>query len=1290
MADSGRERGFTVPVKVPTNYVYMKPVCAILLVLLAAASARAELTNLIYVADRSSGGQFSQFDCEVDGFADTRFVFVFNEVVTNVGFSFKMSYYPTRTNRETVYVNDSITTESNRASFLMRTTNIPQSSIYLGELYGVQNNYEYPWARGRVNVTRSLFDNFPDNVNLTSITNISISDSTGTYTRLIRVNFDDNSGLHASLIAPGVGNVALDKTLFLASTGGSLPYLEFDGGGRFEHDGTNLALTGAALSGTFVGDGEGLTNLVTGVNWSEYPATQTVDIAGNVITNAIYYGDGAGLTNMITGANWSQFPATQTVNFAGNIVTGGIYYGDASGLTGSYNKITANQYDLNTAIAGMPAELTFLRNDAGDYGLLKLGGTLPGYPHTFLTDYNYNDYITNIADMVTLDHLTNYYTIFQTTALLVDYASRAWVSENYLSDLEATNYLSMTWANDHLAVIQPDGYIDDSLIDPALHTLTNYFTKDQSDVRYPVLDGASKIPADYLYEVFGDLLYQGTFDATSSNTPSIASNGWYWIVDTAGTITNVDPNISLTVGDYLIYSDETSWGAISRPGVLSVAGQVGHVTGVDASFITSGEFSASQIDEADPIYVARLDTNHVDYLLTKSRGLALFTENAITEETDPIYRADVISGAILTRTAADSMYVNTSSDPWNFHNKTATNVGAMYFTAGSQIVPASTNAVNTNDVVIDGAGNIDVPGVLTAAGADVSGDVDADGDIAAVGAMSGASLAISGNGVFGGAITGASLMVSGNISSGGGVSCTQVVSSGSVSGSTLSANGDIVAGGNVDVVGSISGESVSAGTITGLSSALFQGMPGGIGSNAVLSGTCLQVKLERENIGGPSFINGWFDIVGTNDLRAYFGEEDQTTSKIELTADNINGTAGDITLTAGSEYELSAPVCDNEFVSYYRIYSPSPSGIITMDCAGDIRMSSASMSITSGNAVVISGATGIELNGDVTINGTAFVPGSVNATNEQDLVFQAWRTGTYNFAQSTTNYAVRTTWAATNSGLQAQINTKLGTSLWASADSTTNYASRAAYNTATGALWTAVNGKLDVSGGTATGPLYTTQDSGYEANEIPAAGWVRDVAANGKPFYLSSNEVMTTKRELNEVLPVLNFSITKSVSAEGEEIASFITPSKVLSASGPVSFSVYLSRAIGAGSPSVQVNAEFGYSYDGTNVIGNWTDGNQSLSTTTNEYKFMASFGEMSFTNGGAYIVGTLKTGPVTGSANSVKLSGGYDYPSRMLLNVPTVSDLNAMYLQGSPIFIDTANTQIIFTVGGVTWTNAP
>lgn len=118
-----------------------------------------------------------------------------------------------------------------------------------------------------------------------------------------------------------------------------------------------------------------------------------------------------------------------------------------------------------------------------------------------------------------------------------------------------------------------------------------------------------KLPLTQLPDaLFGQVMYQGLWDASSGSAPSAApERGWYYIVNVAGD-TPLDGIADWQVGDWAIFNGET-WGKVDNTdAVASVAGLVGvitaqalkaalGITGLDVAIADeAGHFAASTLE----------------------------------------------------------------------------------------------------------------------------------------------------------------------------------------------------------------------------------------------------------------------------------------------------------------------------------------------------------------------------------------------------------------------------------------------------------------------------------------------------------------------------------------------------------------------------------------------------------------------------------------------------------------------------------------------------------------------
>jgi len=122
-------------------------------------------TNDIPITMYSDGGHdFKQFSKRVSGYSDQYFHFHFDQSMTGVSPSFKMSYPPdgSTTNRTTVLsVTTNFTVSTTNITFFVDRTNlVMRPRTYHAELWGdvTATDIGSPLARGKVTITKSLFD----------------------------------------------------------------------------------------------------------------------------------------------------------------------------------------------------------------------------------------------------------------------------------------------------------------------------------------------------------------------------------------------------------------------------------------------------------------------------------------------------------------------------------------------------------------------------------------------------------------------------------------------------------------------------------------------------------------------------------------------------------------------------------------------------------------------------------------------------------------------------------------------------------------------------------------------------------------------------------------------------------------------------------------------------------------------------------------------------------------------------------------------------------------------------
>ncbi|MBA4150817.1 MAG: tail fiber domain-containing protein [Verrucomicrobia bacterium] len=160
-------------------------------------------------------------------------------------------------------------------------------------------------------------------------------------------------------------------------------------------------------SGTFIGDGSGLTNLnlpnLTSVDDALLSANVALRSGGNsfsgdqIVTSGIFIGDGSGLTNLnlpiLTSVDDALLSANVALRSGGNsfsgdqIVTSGTFIGDGSGLTNLNlpNLTSVDDTLLSTNVALRTGGNTFTGNQIITNGNVGIGTATPGTRLTVAT-----------------------------------------------------------------------------------------------------------------------------------------------------------------------------------------------------------------------------------------------------------------------------------------------------------------------------------------------------------------------------------------------------------------------------------------------------------------------------------------------------------------------------------------------------------------------------------------------------------------------------------------------------------------------------------------------------------------------------------------------------------------------------------------------------------------------------------------------------------------------------------------------------------------------------------------
>jgi len=168
------------------------------------------------------------------------------------------------------------------------------------------------------------------------------------------------------------------------------------------------------------------------------------------------------------------------------------------------------------------------------------------------------------------------------------------------------------------------------------------------------LDADGKVPTTQLpAAMVGALTYKGTHDASTGSYPASPSQGWYYVVSVAGTISAVD----YEVGDWMVYNG-TSWDKLDNSDkVSSVNGQTGAVvlTTTNISEGTNLYWTSGRFDTA---FGGKTTTNLAEgtnLYYTQARFDTAFggktTDNLTEGSTNKYYsvttaRTDLIASAI--------------------------------------------------------------------------------------------------------------------------------------------------------------------------------------------------------------------------------------------------------------------------------------------------------------------------------------------------------------------------------------------------------------------------------------------------------------------------------------------------------------------------------------------------------------------------------------------------------------------------------------------------------------------
>jgi hypothetical protein len=272
-----------------------------------------------------------------------------------------------------------------------------------------------------------------------------------------------------------------------------------------------------------------------------------------------------------------------------------------------------------------------------------------------------------------------------------------------------------------------------------------------------------------------------------------------------------------------------------------------------------------------------------------------------------------------------------------------------------------------------------------------------------------------------------------------------------------------------------------------------------------------------------------------------------------------------------------------------------------------------------------------------------------------------------------------TNWASTNT-LQSQINSKVGTN-------------DAVYTNAVALAGNAVqrNGETNTLDFTNTHVHVMSPENGIDA---ASADWVRGLLLIGNPVYVGSNtEVVGYSPFVAQqgVTVLFTNTITSSsvtITGINQYVHSMIS-TQTFSGTlmGPASVELYCLRKGSGGNQSLNVGMELYYTYDKTNLLGDWaTSAGQSVGETVGKIMYTVAFPNTEVTN--AYLVYRIKVTALNNTTN-LTVYGGQIYPSMAMLRQPSTETMgvrgatNVVYPSGGTGTYDIVNR--ILTLPAIT-----
>jgi len=176
------------------------------------------------------------------------------------------------------------------------------------------------------------------------------------------------------------------------------------------------------------------------------------------------------------------------------------------------------------------------------------------------------------------------------------------------------------------------------------------------------------------------------------------------------------------------------------------------------------------------------------------------------------------------------------------------------------------------------------------------------------------------------------------------------------------------------------------------------------------------------------------------------------------------------------------------------------------------------------------------------------------------------------------------------------------------------------------------------------GNAYCTID---KARSFLAGGAFLYNSTNANPF----NTNFYTARSETQTLGIAR---TYSSLTNGAYTGGIMSTQRFTTVYSPMAVNAYLGRTSGGGD-AVSIAPEFYYSYDGTNLLGDYSAQPQAIGTGSNLYQWVISYPTITSTNSeGVFVIRKFKASAVGGTP-TLSVYGGGNTPSHLAFSTPPV-----------------------------------